>query len=464
MQEAVKKDVKDGILQFSEKSREELIDTILRQEKEIEDLKRKLQEKEAAEAKKKFLKAQRLAQRVSAPQSPGQKLGHPGSTRQKPKTIDRVIAQTLRACPTCHYRLSSSQEVVEHTQEDLIPAHVEVTLYLKHRYWCRHCEKMVSAPCHAEEIPNSYLGPNVLIQTVILKYHHGLPFNKIQELFRDLCSLKVSEGALAQSLQRLSEWLSVEVTDILKAIRASPLIHMDETGWNIQGTNHWLWNAVNERLAYYRIDRSRGAKVAKEILGKNYRGILVTDFYAAYNRLGLRAQKCLVHLKRTMKEYAEKDASPEFLKYHKRLRRILLDASRLEETRPELSKEVFKRRLRRLKQRLFLWSCRDYENKHLKLLAKRFLKHWRHLLTFLEKRGVPSHNNLAERMIRPHVIIRNRSYLNRSEKGALAHERLTSLLHTLQLQDRNVFKDLKRAYIRHRQGYQPPILRLASIR
>ena len=464
MTEAVKKDVKDGTIRFCEKSREELIEDILRLERENEALKKKLQEKEAAEAKKKFLKAQRLAQRIQTPQTPGRKAGHPGITRQKSKQIDRVIEQTLRTCPACHHRLSTSQEVIEHTQEDLIPAHVEVTLFLKHRYWCRHCECMVSAPCHTEEIPNSYLGPNVLIQTVILKYHHGLPFNKIQELFEDLCSLKVSEGALAQSLQRMSEWLSVEVTDILKAIRASPLIHMDETGWNIRGTNHWLWNAVNEKLAYYHIDRSRGAKVAREILGKNYRGILVTDFYSAYNRLGLRAQKCLVHLKRTMKEYAEKDVSPEFLEYHKRLRRILMDASKLEEARPELSKEVFKRRLRRLKQRLFLWSCGDYENKHLKLLAKRFLKHWRHLLTFLEKQGVPSHNNLAERMIRPHVIIRNRSYLNRSEKGALAHEKLTSLLHTLQLQGRNAFKDLKHAYIQHRQGFQPPVLRFASIR
>jgi transposase len=369
---------------------------------------------------KKFLKAQRMLARAKHPKVPGQKAGHPGFTRRKPRTIDHVIEQTLRSCPDCHHLLSESQEVTEHIQEDLIPAHVEVTLYLKHRYWCRHCECMVSAPYHGEEIPNSYLGPNVLIQTVILKYHHGLPFNKIRELFKDLCSLEVSEGALAQSLQRLGEWLSVEVSDILKAIRASPLIHRDETGWNIRGTNHWLWNAVNEKLAYYRIDRSRGAKVAREILGKNFPGTLVTDFYAAYNRLGFQAQKCLVHLKRTMKEYAQKDSSPEFLKYHKRLRRILLDASKLEETRPELSREVFKRRLRRLKQRLFLWSCGEYENKHLKLLAKRFLKHWRSLLTFLEKRGVPSHNNLAERMIRPHVIIRNRSYLNRSEKGALA--------------------------------------------
>lgn len=455
--------MKNSIL-LTEKSKEELIEIILEKQRRIEELEKKLQEKEAAEAKKKFLKAQRLAQRIHAPQNPGRKAGHPGITRQKPKRLDRVVEQTLRVCPDCRHRLSASQEVTEHTQEDLIPAHVEVTLFRKYRYWCRHCEKMVSAPCHTEEIPNSYLGPNVLIQTVILKYHHGLPFNKIQELFQDLCSLKVSEGALAQSLQRLSEWLSVEVSDILKAVRASPLIHMDETGWNIRGTNHWLWNAVNERLAYYQIDRSRGAKVARMILGKNYRGILVTDFYSAYNRLGLRAQKCLVHLKRTMKEYSQKDASPEFLKYHKRLRRILSDASKLEETRSELSKEVFKRRLRRLKQRLFLWSCGDYENKHLRLLAKRFLKHWCYLLTFLEKRGVPSHNNLAERMIRPHVIIRNRSYLNRSEKGALAHQKLTSLLHTLQLQGRNVFKDLKRAYIRHRQGFQPPVLRLASIR
>ena len=119
--------MRDGLL-LIEKSKEELIEEILRQRKEIEELKKKLGEKEQTELRKKFLKLQRLGLRVQRARRPGQKAGHPGLTRNKPETIDYVVEQRLSVCPDCHHRLSASQEVVEHIQEDIIPAHPQVTL------------------------------------------------------------------------------------------------------------------------------------------------------------------------------------------------------------------------------------------------------------------------------------------------------------------------------------------------
>ena len=450
--------MKNNLIFLVEKSKEELIEIILQKESRIQELEKKLLEKEKAEAQKKLLKIMRMAQRVKRPKTPGQKIGHEGFTRLKPQEIDRTIEQTLKRCPDCHRGLSKSQEVIEHIQEDIISARPEVTCFKKHRYYCKHCKRIVTAPYAPEEIPHGNLGPNVLVQTVILKYHHGLPYNKIKELFQSLCHFQVSEGALAQALQRMSEWLRVESEQILSAIRASPHIHMDETGWKISGTNHWLWAAVNERLAYYRIARSRGAKVPKAILSKCYQGVLVTDFYSAYHFFHGKMQKCLVHLMREMHSLYLKDKSEAFLKYHKQLKRIIGDALRLKDTRETLTDSVYQRRIKRLKHRLFLWSCRDYRNKNLMRLAKRFLKHWLHLLTFLERPEISFNNNLAERMIRPHVIIRNRSFQNRSTNGAKAHETMMSLLHTLRLQSKDPIASLQQAYLKHRQGNLRPIL------
>jgi len=453
--------MRDGLLKFSDKSREELIENILRLERENEKLKKKLKEQEAREKRLQDFKALRLAKIKKRSRKSGQKIGHVGLTRSKPQHIDRTVEQKLKACPDCHHRLSASQEVIEHIQEDIIPARPEVTCFKKHRYYCKHCQKLVTASNAPEEIPHGHLGPNVLIQTVMLKYHHGLPFNKIAELFESLCSFKVSEGALAQALQRLSKWLEVEVTQILEAIRASPSLHMDETGWKIKGQNHWLWAAVNAKLAYYEIAKSRSAKIPKKLLPKDYQGILVTDFYAAYNRLPGRKQKCLVHLQREMHSLYLKDQSEAYLEAHKKLKRILNDALRLKDKQSILQTAVYQRRIHRLKERLFRWSCRPYRNKHLLRLSKRFLKDWNHLLTFLQAE-VSSNNNLAERMIRHHVILRNRSFQNRSRKGAQAHQTLMSLLHTLQLQGSDVVGSLKDAYLRHRQGNPAPLLQFAK--
>ena len=459
-----------NIIKFAEKSREQLIQDILErekkiqeQEKRIRDLEQQLGKKNALDEHKKFMILERLAKLKVRPRTPGQKLGHVGITREKPKQIDRVVEQTLKACPDCYQKLSSTQEVVEHIQEDLIPARLQVTCFKKHRYYCKHCEKVVTAPYAADEIPNSYVGPNVLIQTLILKYHHGLPFNKIKDVFKGLNDFEISEGALSQALIRISDWLQVEKDSILSGIRASPEIHMDETGWKISGSKHWLWAAVNQRLAYYQVAVSRGAKTAREIVGKNYAGILSTDFYSAYDCLSGKKQKCLVHLLRTMREYRFKDNAPEFVKHEKRLNRIIRDAIRLKERESEMGRLIYERRVKRIKTRLFAWSNGDYQNKNLIRLAKRFLKHWLHLLTFLEYPSVDYHNNLAERMIRPNVIIRNRSFQNRSQAGAEAHGTHMSLLQTLRLQGRDIFTELKRSYLFHRQGNIAPTLNLASV-
>lgn len=457
----------NGQLHLAEKSKEELIDSILEkdkviseQEKQIRDLKKKLGEYEKAEARRAELKGQRQLARSQRQRKPGQKEGHVGTTRPRPTHIDRTVEQTLKNCPDCHNRLGSSQDVIEHVQEDIIPAHVEVTLFKRHRYYCTCCNKMVTAPYAPDEIPHGRIGPNALIHMAILKYHHALPGNKIVELFQGLADFIVSEGAVAQALQRLSRWLKVETDHILEAIRKSPIIHMDETGWKVNGRGHWLWTFVNERLAYYKIDKSRGSKVPKKILPKDYGGITVTDFYAAYHKLPGKKQRCLVHLFREMHRAFKKDQSKTFLRYHKELKRILDDALRLKERRLSLKRVVFYRRLARIKHRLYRWSLRDYRNHRLEKLANRFLRHWQELTTFLEHPEVPSSNNLAERLILPNVILRNRSYQNRSPRGAVAHEVNMSLLQTLRLQGKNTAHAFKYAYLAHRKGNTTPCLGL----
>ena len=452
--------MKSGQILLTEKSKEELIEEILRLREENENLRKKLESKEKVEARKKELKFAREAQRALNPKTSGRKKGHKGSTRTKPDQIDRTVEQTIAHCPDCHHALGKSIGSFDHIQEDLVPARVEVTCFKKYRYYCLDCEKIVTSAYAPEEVPHSYLGPNILVQTVILKYHHGLPYNKIRELFETLCQFTVSEGSLAQALQRMSEWLKVEVDEILKAIQSSSHIHMDETGWKISGTNHWLWAAVNSRLAYYKIDRSRGSKVAKLIIPENYKGVVVSDFYSAYNKLTTRKQKCLVHLLREMKRCLETDDSEEYARNYEILKRIIRDAVSLRDKYPALKFKIYLKQVGFIRKRLLKWACSDYENKHLRRISDRLIKHGLELLTFLEFPDVPADNNLAERMIRHHVILRNRSFQNRSEKGARAHEILMSLLHTTKLQKLNPLTILKEAFLKHRQGTAHPILSL----
>ena len=435
------------------KSKEELVEIILVQEQRIKALEEKLScnKKDPPE----FVKADTRVYH----HKPGQKPGHEGISRILPASVDETIEQSLKVCPRCHNELDQPTETTEHIQEDIIPTHVRVTKYRHNRYWCTCCRKIIDAPYHKTEVPSSRIGPNVLIQAAILKYNHCLPYRKITEVLKELSGLDISPGALAQSLQRLSLWLNIEQETILEAIRAGPVVHIDETGWRLDGKNHWLWAFVNEKLAYYRIERSRGRRIVKDTLNNDYNGTIITDFYGVYFNLPYKKQKCLVHLLRELRNTAKRDDSAEYLKFYKEIRRLVSDAVRLRAIKLSLAPVVFHRKFKRIKERLFmLIGGTGSANKNIRRLSGRFSKFWLDMLTFLEADNVDWNNNLAERLIRPHVIYRNRSFGNRSQAGLRTHETLTSLIQTLLLQKRGIFESLKMAFIAHRQGETKPLL------
>lgn len=391
------------------------------------------------------------------PKPPGQKPGHPGITRTVPQRIDRVVTTILKRCPDCRHRLGDPVAVTEHRQEDVIPARVEVTCFKRSRYYCRHCRRVVTAAAAPQEIPHSSLGPHLLTETLLLRYVHGLPFKNIRQRFQETAHLTVSTGALAQGVQRLARWLSVDAEELLKQLRVSPVIHADETGWKITGQNHWLWAFVTDRLAAFTVDRSRGSKVPLAVLGSQYSGVVVSDFHNAYNLLPGHQQKCWVHLLRELHRCGQRDASAGYAQAHRGLRRIFRDACRLNRHRSRLPPTSFQQKRSLLSQRLWQWGTQPYATASLKRLAKRIRQRHAHLLTFLDVPGLSADNNHAERLIRPHVILRNRSYQSRSPTGAQTHAQLMSLVQTLQLQDRAVGETLREAYLRHRHGDFTPV-------
>jgi hypothetical protein len=451
----------EGIL-LAEKPKEELIEEILRLRKRNEELEKELEElkKQGSRPPLKFSVPTRRRRWKKL----GRPAGHPGITRHKPEVIHQTVHQTLECCPDCGQASLRElpSELEEHVQEDIVPARVEATRFLRYGYWCTNCKKKKQAPYAPEEVPYGYLGPNALIHTLLLKYHYGLPYSKIQLLFRELCGLTVTDSALAQALQRLAKWLKVEEGEIMKAIRASPWIHIDETGWKIAGRNHWLWDFVNESLALYRIRQSRGRKIPEEVLTGEYRGITISDFLSAYDKSGRERQRCLVHLVRELDECRERDTSEEYLLAYRKLKRILQDARRLNEARGRLAPWTFARRVRLLKDRLFHFITLPFTNRNWARLSNRLLKCYGEIFTFLAVPGLPQDNNHAERMIRPNVIFRKISFQNMSPKGAEAHEVLMSLLQTLRLQEKNAIDFFKTAYLRHRQGNDFPLLFLPT--
>jgi transposase len=443
----------DGLI-LSEKSKEELIKIILDLDRENQELRQRVKI-EQQKRNEKFAKPNTAKKRRM---KPGQKLGHMGMTRATPDHIDEVIEETLLECPDCHHALGQPVDIEQQIQEDIVPAHVRVRKYRRHKYHCGHCGTEHYAPYHPEHVPLGYLGANVLIQAVILKYHHCLPYRKIRELFQELAGITISPGGISQALARISHWLGVEKAVLLDAIRGSPQLHVDETGWRLDGKKSWVWALVNDRLAYYHVDRSRSRRVLKGLLGSEFDGTLIADFFSVYMNLPWRMQKCLVHLLREFHDCAKTDKTAEFVAAYRKIKRLIKDARKLHDKHDQIPSGEYARLRFRLEDRLFNFTTAVYTNKNLQRLSKRFAQSWLDMFRFLKDPSLDWNNNRAERMIRPNVIYRNRSYGNRSDRGAEAHGTIMSLMQTLRLQGKNVTDSLRMAFLQHRQGNLMPQL------
>jgi hypothetical protein len=140
--------------------------------------------------------------------------------------------------------------------------------------------------------------------------------------------------------------------------------------------------------------------------------------------LPYRMQKCLVHLLREFHDCAKTDRPVEFVMAYRKIKRLIKDARNLRDKHDSLPSGEYARLRFRLEERLFKFTTAAYTNKNLRRFSKRFTQSWLDMFWFLKDPSLDWNNNLAERMIRPNVIYRNRSFGNRSDRGAEAHVRL----------------------------------------
>lgn len=185
------------------------------------------------------------------------------------------------------------------------------------------------------------------------------------------------------------------------------------------------------------IDKSRGSPALNQFFQEAFQGVLVTDFWAAYDSIATgKRQFCLAHLLRELEKVDASNSSAEWCVFSKKSKRLFMDALRLRR-QDDFSPEMHASRITRLNERLIDLMLLESSDDDVYRLAERLRKYWDDLLTFLERPEVPATNNHGEREIRPAVILRKMIQGNRSDKGARTQAVLMSIFRTLKHRDLN---------------------------
>jgi len=221
-----------------------------------------------------------------------------GFARQR-STPTEQVDHAVAVCPDCGTALQGGW--VQRTREVLeIPmAPVRV---VEHRFIARVCpscnkRRVVPAAHAGVAIGKQRLGASVLSLIASLRTVGRLPLASIQWLLETVYDLPLSEGGIVGALNTVARQGQPTVRAIRDRIRASPVVHADETGLREGGKNGyvWIWGTATER---YFTRGGRGKGMVDEVLGEGFQGVLVTDFYAAYDHYAGLHQRCWAHLLR----------------------------------------------------------------------------------------------------------------------------------------------------------------------
>ena len=289
--------------------------------KRVEELEGKQKAKEVPA----FVKPERKAKSHKL----GRPKGHEGVSRPLPDHVDKEISHRLDCCPDCGNKLGKKLEQRTRHVEDIIPQqNYNVTKHNIPRHWCSNCKKIVE-PKPKGVIPNFRFGLNLILLVCFQHFGLALTNNKIQLELETYFGIKVSLGEISQIITKTGEMFGPKFEELKQRIRKTTVHHEDETGWRKKGKNHWLWAFISEEIALFKIAKSRGHKVPKRIIGKDYEGTVTSDRHSAYNVLEentkCNQQKCWVHILRNSKKLAKAHNEGKYI--HKKLKTIFAEAN-----------------------------------------------------------------------------------------------------------------------------------------
>ena len=409
---------------------------------QVQEQQRQLQQELTAIKQQPFVaRRRREAQRdTTDPQPRGRPPGHIGSSRPRPTRIDQT--ETIPAgdtCPDCGTVFTGQGVVRERVIEDLdLTRPTVITRYLIERRWCPRCRTYHEAPVTAA-LPNHRFGLHVLLFVVYQKVALGLSYPKIQHELRTYFGLTISVGELPSMVDEVAQLFGPAYARLLKLMRRQAAIHIDETSWRIDGTVHWLWVFVNDVVALYVVSRSRGSKVPQALLGADFDGVAISDFFSAYSPLDVEKAKCWAHLLRDSHDLA-KGKPPDSVRgqFHQRLHGLFLEMGlALEEVAADAAGRA--RVHAEMRTRLATFAAERWKDWECQRLADRIKKHLDELLVWLINPAVRADNNVAERALRPAVVTRKTSFGSRSKAGAQAFARLLSIIETWDRQGMEFF-------------------------
>ncbi len=341
--------------------------------------------------------------------------------------VERVIACTPERCK-CGQCSAETTVIGYEVSEvlDVEPARYFVQVTKREKRACKSCPEqgVMAAPLAARIIDKSLVSDKVIVDTVVNKYcDHNPLYRQSVALLRD-AGIEISRATMCGWVMTIGEMLMPVAGVMRSQLLAGTYIQADETPVDVQmhdgsGTNHqaylWQYGAPGGMTVFdFRMSRKREGPLN---FLKNFEGLLQTDGYAAYDRVGgpkMIHAACWAHARRyfvdAVKLNKQDAASIRAVELINEL--FAIDAQARNENMDHAGRDVLRHEkapplLAEIRNHILEMSKAVLPKSAAGQACRYTLALWKKLIRFLEYPELELSNNLAENSMRPIALGRS---------------------------------------------------------
>jgi transposase len=338
--------------------------------------------------------------------------------------VERIIACTPEQC-VCGNCGGETNVIGYEVSEmlDVKPAEYFVQVTKREKRACKSCPErgVAAAPLPARIIDKSLVSDGVIIDTVVNKYcDHSPLYRQSVSLLRD-AGIEISRATMCGWVMTIGEMLMPVAKAIQRQLLAGSYIQADETPVDVQthdgsGTNHqaYMWQyGTPYGMTVFDFRMSRKREGPLNFLG-NFDGLLQTDAYAAYDRVGgaqMVHAGCWSHARRyfvdAVKLNKQDAASIRAVQLMDKL--FSIDARAREEKMGHAARHTLRQQhasplLEEIRNHILAMSKTALPKSAAGQACSYTLAIWKRLIRFLDHPELELSTNLAENSMRPIAV------------------------------------------------------------
>jgi len=359
------------------------------------------------------------------------------------KTNQNIYPSTPKKCENCgSYMLKRHENRIRKiTDLKITSTGIKKNFILFHgqRFRCEECGHAFTPTNYKRQ---SKYGYNLCIWAVNQAISYRMSYGNIKRSLFEYFQISLNHNSIVRFRSRIANRYSLLIEEFTQNLKQGNLIQGDETKINLRKESGYIWVLTNLNTVLYFYQPNREGEFIHDFL-KDFKGVIVSDYYSVYESIDCPQQKCLIHLIRDINDDLFKNQLNEELQYVAQkfgeiLKKIISTVDKY-----GLKKRHLNKHLKDVSKFYKDIKGKEFNSELGRSWQKRFTKNEGKLFTFLKHDGVPWNNNNAENAVKSFALHRREINGYYTPKGMEEFLILLSISETCKFRGINFWEFLK---------------------